>query len=181
MAGKDRILWITRTAVFVALLVAWQAATAPLGQSMVTGCVVNLLLITSVMLCGRPSGITVAVLSPVMAKLINIGPLWSIIPFIILGNITIMLVWHFIGNKNAKHRAIPIVVALICAAVAKFLVLYVGIVLVAIPLFLGLPPQQAAVVSYMFSLPQLFTAIVGGALAAVLLPVLRKAVPKKPA
>ncbi len=181
MTGKDRIIWITRTAVFIAILVAWQAATTPLGQSMVTGCVVNLLLITSVMLCGVASGLAVGVLSPVMAKLIGIGPLWSIIPFIILGNITIMLVWHFVGNIKAKHRAVPMVAALISGAVAKFLVLYIGIVQVAIPFLLGLKEQQAAVVSAMFSLPQLFTALVGGTLAAVLLPVLQKALSRRPA
>jgi hypothetical protein len=58
-------------------------------------------------------------------------------------------------------------------------VLYVGIVRIAVPVLLGLPERQAAVISGMFSLVQLITALIGGALAAVILPVLQKAVGKR--
>ena len=98
--NKGKTLWITRTAVFIALLVVLQAATASLGNTIITGSVVNMLLVVSVMTCGMMSGLCVAVISPVMAKLIGIGPLWSLIPFIIAGNITLILTWHFIGNRN---------------------------------------------------------------------------------
>ena len=173
---KSKILWITRTAVFVALLVVLQAATAPLGNIFVTGSIVNLLLISSVMTSGIASGLSVAAASPVMAKLLGIGPLWSIIPFIVVGNITLVLLWHFIGNRKMKRKHAAYIVALICAAVSKYLVLYVGIVRIAIPVFLGLPERQAAVISAMFSIPQLVTALVGGTLAVALLPSLKKAI-----
>ena len=65
---------------------------------------------------------------------------------------------------------------MICAAVGKFLVLYIGIVRIAVPMLLGLPEKQAAVMSNMFSIPQLFTAIAGGALAVIILPILQKAI-----
>ena len=66
--------------------------------------------------------------------------------------------------------------ALLCASATKFLVLYIGIVRIAVPLFLSLPEAQAAVVSGMFSIPQLITALVGGALAIVIFPRVKRAI-----
>jgi len=175
--NKQRILWITRTAVFIALLVVWQAASAPLGNTLITGSIVNLLLIVSVMTCGLASGLTVAAVSSIMAKLLGIGPLWSLIPFMIAGNVTLVLLWHFIGNRNmGGKRYVAYITALIVAAISKFLVLYIGIVRIAIPILLGLPEQQAAAITSIFSVAQLFTASVGGALAFVLIPRLKKAI-----
>lgn len=176
MSNKKKIQWITHTAVFIALLIVLQAATAPLGNVLITGTIVNLLLIVAVMTCGLASGISVAVISPVLAKFFGIGPLWVLIPFIAAGNIVLVLIWHLIGNKNLGSRYTTSVTALISAAAGKFFVLYIGIVRIAIPLLLGLPEQQAAVVSKMFSFPQLFTATVGGVIAAMILPSLKKAI-----
>ena len=176
MNSKSKIFWITSTAVFIALLITAQAATASLGNILITGSIVNLMLIISVMTCGFTSGLSVAVISPIIAKFLGIGPLWSLIPFIIAGNITLVVLWHFIGNRNIGRKYAAYIVALICAAIAKFLVLYIGIVQIAIPIFLGLPEQQATVISNMFSIPQLITALIGGSLAIVLLPTLKKAI-----
>jgi len=173
---KNKALWITRTAVFIALLVVLQAATAPLGNTIVTGSIVNMMLVVSVMTCGLATGLSVAAVSPIMAKFIGIGPFWSLIPFIIAGNTTLVLVWHFIGNRKMGRKHASGITALVCAAIAKFLVLYIGIVRIAIPVFLGLPEQQAAVISYMFSMPQLVTALIGGIMAIALLPTLKKAI-----
>jgi hypothetical protein len=153
-----------------------QAATAPLGNVIVTGSIVNLLLIISVMTCGFSSGFSVAVISPVIAKLIGIGPLWILIPFIAAGNVTLVLLWHFIGNREIKHRYATYIAALIAAAAGKFFVLYIGIVKIAVPLLLNLPEQQAKVISNMFSFTQLITALTGGIIAVMVLPSLKKAI-----
>ena len=173
---KQSVLWITCTAAFIALLIVMQAATAPLGNSIVTGSIVNLLLVTSVMTCGLSSGLTVAAVSPVMAKFLGIGPLWSLIPFIATGNVALALLWHFIGNSSTRRKYAAYLAALLCASVTKFLVLYIGIVRIAVSLFLGLPEAQAAVVSGMFSIPQLITALAGGALAIVIFPRVKRAI-----
>ena len=143
MEQKDRILRITRTAVLIALLVVLQAALMPLNNSLITGSIVNLVLIISVMTCGLSSGLCVAAVSPVVARLFGIGPLWSLIPFIAAGNAALVVLWHFIGNRSIggkKYKAR--LAALFTAAFAKFLVLYVGIVRIAIPVFLGLPENR---------------------------------------
>lgn len=174
MKKKPQTLWITRTAVLLALLIVLQAATAPLGGTFVTGSIVNLMLILSVMLGGLSCGITIAVLSPVLAKLLGIGPLWGLIPFIIAGNITIMIIWRFISQRINKSQFAAYTAAAITAAYAKFAVLYFGIVRFAIPMLLNLPEPQAAIISGMFSVQQLFTALAGGAAAVMLLPILKK-------
>ena len=176
MNNKKSIYWLTHTALFIALLIVLQAVTAPMGNILITGTIVNLLLIVSVMTCGAASGLSVGVISPILAKFFGIGPLWILIPFIAAGNIALILFWHVIGNSGKGQKYISYLTALITGAAAKFLVLYVGIVKLAVPLFLNLPPQQATVISRMFSVPQLFTALGGGILAIMILPALKKAI-----
>ena len=53
---KKKTLWVTETAVMLALLVTLQWATKPLGQ-LVTGSCVNAVLAVTVLLSGVGSGI----------------------------------------------------------------------------------------------------------------------------
>ncbi|MDR2533048.1 MAG: hypothetical protein LBC82_09440 [Oscillospiraceae bacterium] len=169
---NKRILWITRTALFIALLIALQAATAALGNQFVTGSVINLILIISVMTCGFATGSSVAVLSPGVAFLFGVGPTQFpvIIPFISLGNFVLVLLWFLIGNRNIINKYISYITALIAGAAGKFLVLYIGVVQIA-SLFFILP----APILVMMSFPQLITASIGGTIAIIILPVLRRA------
>lgn len=176
MNDKKKILWITHTAIFIALLIVMQAVTAPLGNVIITGTIVNLLLIVSVMTCGFASGLSVAIISPIIAKFFGIGPFWILIPFIAAGNIVLIFLWHFVGNQKIGRKYVAYIIALITAAAAKCFVLYIGIVQIAVPLFLGLPEQQASVISHMFSIPQLITALAGGIIAVMILPSLKKAI-----
>lgn len=173
MDNKKRILWITRTAVFIALLVALQFVTSSMSQ-FVTGSVVNLILILSVMVGGLATGITVAALSPVFAFLLGIGPkLVPIIPFIIVGNIVIVLVWYFIAGRGKTLSTPRNILAAVVGALAKFGVLYLGVVVIAPRLFTVPEPMLV-----MFSYPQLITAAIGGAVAVLVLPLLAKAIKK---
>ena len=176
---NQKVLWITQTAMVIALLIVLQAATAPLGNTMITGSLVNLMLVIGVMVGGLTSGLTVAVLSPVFAKIFGIGPLWSLIPFIALGNVVLVLCWYFIGTQQFAAHVIVRGMAAVTAAVAKFIVLFVGIVQIAVPVLLQLPEKQAAMISATFSFPQLITALIGGGLAIIVLPLLGKALKKE--
>ena len=70
---SKKILWITETAVMIAVLVALQWITKPMGQ-FVTGSCVNLVLGISTLVGGLWCGATVAVLSPFFAFVVGIGP-----------------------------------------------------------------------------------------------------------
>ncbi len=52
MDNKSNILWITQTAIFIALLIVLLIITAPFGNIIVTELIVNMLLMISVMACG---------------------------------------------------------------------------------------------------------------------------------
>lgn len=181
MKNHERVLWITRTAIFIALLILAQTFSKPLGQY-VTGSLVNLILIVSVMFGGLLSGVTVALLSPVFAFLLGIGPaLPPVLPFVMLGNLALVLVWHFVAGRGARqNKPLFMGVALVAGAVTKFLVLYLGIVQLVVGVLLQLPEQQAAVLSASFSFPQLVTALIGGVAAMLVLPLLQRALGKTP-
>lgn len=170
--GKTK--WVTHTAIFIALLVVVQTAGAALGGTMVTGSAVNAALILAVLLEGPGTGLCTAVLSPVLARLLGIGPLWSLIPCIILGNVALVACWHRIAGRSTAPRPGTKLLAMAVAALAKFGVLYFGVVCLVLPL-LHLPKPQAAAIGAMFSAAQLFTALAGGALALLLLPLLKRA------
>jgi len=159
------ILSITQAAVLTAILVAWQAATAPIGQTLLTGSGVNFILIIAASLCSMYVGVAVAVISPFMAALAGVGPAFPILaPFIALGNIAIVLVWHVFR----KYKPL----AVVAGAAVKFAVLYVSVVKIAIPLFI--PPKPAPTISAAFSFPQLITALIGGLCAFAFIPAFRK-------
>ena len=165
---KKRILWITETAVMLALLIVLQWATKPLGQ-IVTGSCVNAVLAVSVLLGGLWCGLTVALVSPICAFLLGIGPqLIAIIPAIALGNLVLVL--HFVYGKHIWRR----VLAWLGAAVAKFGVLYL-VVVQLICRVLPLKQPQIDTFTAMFSAPQLVTALIGGGVALLIVPVLKKA------
>lgn len=81
-----KTVWIARTAVCLALLIAIQFLTKSLGQ-LVTGSCVNLVLAIAALIGGVWSGVTVAVISPFCAYLLGIGPAFlPLVPCVSLGN-----------------------------------------------------------------------------------------------
>jgi len=170
-------LWITRTAIFIALLIVTQAVTVAFGNQFITGSAVNLILIIATMTCGLPSGLTVGLISPVFATFLGLGPQFPpIIPVMMLGNAVLTVAWGLIGNQVIISKHVSRVIALVAGALSKYLVLYFGVVHIAIPLFMDLPEERAAVISGIFSIPQLITASIGGTIAVIILPVMKKAI-----
>ena len=165
-----KTLWITETAVLLALLVGLQFVTKAMGQ-FVTGSCVNLVLGVAVLTAGLWSGVTVAVLSPFCAFLVGIGPAFlPIVPMVAVGNTVLVVLLHLL----CRDRKPMAYVGMAVAAVAKFVALWLLIVVVVLPM-LGLPEKQQAVLSASFTWPQLVTALIGGVLAVSIAPTIRKA------
>ena len=82
---KKKVLWLTSTAMMIAVLVALQYITKPMGQ-LVTGSCVNLVLAVTALVVGLGGGVTVALVSPVMAYLLGIAPQILTVPAIMVGN-----------------------------------------------------------------------------------------------
>ncbi len=171
---NKKVLWMTETAVMIAVLVALQWVTKPMGQ-FVTGSCVNLVLGVSVLVGGLWCGLTVAALSPFFAFLVGIGPAFlPIVPMVAVGNaVLVVVLWVLLRGK--KELCGFSYVAVVAAAAAKFATLFFLVVKVVLPT-LGLAEKQVAMLSASFSWPQLVTALIGGALAVTVVPVIKKAI-----
>lgn len=180
---RPSIRIITRTGILIALLVALQwvtAGTQAFAGQYITGSCVNAVLAIGALAAGSLwSGALVALLSPFCAFLLGIGPqLIQIVPAIAVGNLVFVLLLYFlIGSKKLPiwHQAC----GLITAAACKFLTLYLLVNKLIVPLMGdALKPKQVATFAAMFSWPQIVTALIGGAVALMIVPVIRKALQK---
>ena len=166
---NKKLRWITETAIMLALLVSLQALTKGFGQ-MVTGSCVNAILAISVLVGGLGCGITVA-------------PQILTVPAIMAGNTVYVVLLFVIAGKS--KNIVRKIAAWLVAAAAKFVTLYAIVVgLICGVLSEGLlaagtlKPPMLEMLPATFSWPQLFTALIGGAVALLIVPVLRKALKK---
>lgn len=172
--NSDKIRIITRTGLGLALVLLAQAlnkvipaipvfAGVQLSQ-LVTGTLVNALLLIISIDAGYKSGVFVGILSAVLATLLGIGPIFPIItPFIAIGNVLFVLAYCYVKKLNFNHY-----IAFMPAALLKagFLWVSIPIVLQYIP---DIAPMQVKMLSLMFSWPQLITALCGGLFAGTVI------------
>ena len=180
---NKKIRWITETAVMLALLVSLQALTKSMGQ-LVTGSCVNAILAVSALVGGLSSGLVVALCSPVLAFLLGIAPQILTVPAIMAGNSVFVILLSVLADKTGKNM-IKQIIAWIVAAAAKFAALYAIVVLLICGILsenlLAAGVLKAPMLNALpatFSWPQLITALIGGAVALSITPVLKKALHK---
>ena len=187
---NKKIRNITETAAMLALLIClqWLGSFVPaqLLKQLITGTFVNCVLAVTVLYISYGSGITVALISPVCAFLLGIAPNFITVAPIMLGNVCFVVLLRLLAGKGSLWQPAGLAVA----ATVKFAVLYLLVVKVicgvAAPSLLGkkigqlvvLAPPMLKMLPTMFAWPQLVTALTGGALALLVVPVLRKALHK---
>lgn len=172
--------WITRTAICLALLVCVQFVTKSLNQQLVTGSCVNLILAVTALAVGVGGGVIVAVVSPFLAFLLGIGPQFiQLVPCIAAGNAVYVVLIALLLPRFMKKAKLLSFGAVIVAAAAKFLVLWLLVAKAVAPLVV--PAAKLTTVAAMFTWPQLATALIGGCLATVVYLALRRALPGKAA
>lgn len=166
--------WIAQTAVCLALLIAFQFFTRSLGQ-FVTGSCVNLVLAVAALIGGVWPGVAVAAVSPFCAYLLGIGPaFFPLVPCVSLGNaVYAALFGLLVGKYLQKKQPFGTFACMALAALAKFAVLYLVLVRLVAPAIV--PAAKLSVVTASFTWPQLITAAIGGVLACLIAPVLRRA------
>jgi len=150
-----------------------------LGQ-FVTGSFVNFLLVSACVLVGLPAAAVVAAVSPIFAFMIIGIPVFPIlIPFMMAGNLALVATIRFVSGKaftDLTRRAYARIYAAVAAgAVLKFLVLWVGIVQIALTLIPGIKQPQIDAMTITFSWPQLVTALIGSSIAVSVMPNIKKA------
>ena len=142
-------------------------AIAPLFHSQpITGPLVNAALFLSVALLGVQAAVLVELIPSVIALSTGLLPavLASMVPFIMLGNILLILVFHWIKDLNVWG-------GILLASMLKFLFLW-GSSFIVVDLLLK--KEVASNVVAILSWPQLWTALVGGLIAVLGLRGMRK-------
>ncbi len=149
---NSSVKWVTRAAILLALAIAVQSLR--LGQ-MITGPVVNAVLLTAAVLVGPWGGAAIGLLTPLTAFLLGqLNPVLApAIPFIMAGNAVLALVFGF-------GRRINVYLGAVAAAVLKYLLLAA-----AVRYIIAIPPK----VGIALQVPQLITALIGGAVALLVL------------
>ena len=181
---SKKIRWITETANMLALLVTLQALTKPAGQ-IVTGSCVNTVLAVAALVGGLGSGLTIALISPVLAFLLGIAPQILTVPAIMVGNTVYVVLLNILADPNGKNL-VRQGTAWLVASVAKFASLYLIVVKIICGVMASsllsagvLKEPMLKALPATFSWPQLITALIGGAVALAISPVLCKALHKK--
>lgn len=134
-------------------------------RQLITGTLVNCVLLVFTARAGLASGAAIGAVSAVLAALLGISQL-VISPLVAAGNILLCLTYWFLEERMNHICGVIAGAALKCA----FLWLTVPMALSAA----GFPEKQAAMLSIMFSWPQLVTALCGGLLAWAVLPRVRR-------
>lgn len=170
---NDKVKWITRGASAIALIIIVQFVTKGLGQQLITGSLVNLVLAVSTLLFGFGVGAAAAVVSPFIASLLGINAQIIVVPAIAAGNLTYVLVIALLvkllkGESYAVPEFARDLVAVIAGALCKFGIQYLLIVKWIAPAFL--PPKAQPLMAVNFGIIQFFTACIGGVLACLIYP-----------
>lgn len=154
---NKRTRTLTRAAILLAIALVFQFVK--MGQ-LVTGSGINCVLIIAAEICGWPWSAAIGAITPFMALVLGVQPpaIIPAIPFIMAGNIIFGIVYSVFKNRNK-------IIAVGFAAVIKF-----GLLYAAVHYFISVkPPIQAAL-----SFPQLLTALIGGAIALIIIEVLNR-------
>ena len=148
---QTNIRWMSRTAILLAIALVFQMGRFP---QFITGPLINTVLYLAAMIVGWQGGMLIGILTPVIASIRGIlpPPLTPLIPFIALGNSILVILFFWLQSKNK-------IAGIIIASLVKFLLL-----VSAVKLVVQVPPA----IAQMMSIPQLITALAGGAIALVL-------------
>lgn len=163
--GNFTTQYITRTAVLLALALVFQIGFRGAGQYIV-GPLVNFVLIMSVYLVGSLAGVIVGCLTPLIAFFLGITPLFPIVPFIMVGNALYVIFFDFFKERIMKGGEY---FSLVISSLIKYAFLTLTVRYV-VTLFVDVKPPLVAA----FSLPQLYTALIGGIIAIIVSKLLPK-------
>ena len=145
---NHKIKFITRTGILLAAALVVQMGGLP---QPVTGPLINTVLYLSALLVGSWSGVIIGVCTPVIAFARGIlpAPLGPMIPFIALSNGALVVVFSLLKVKNK-------IFGIILASFIKY-----AILTVTVKIIVDVPDK----IAQLMSLPQLLTALSGGAIA----------------
>lgn len=158
---------LVRTALLLSLALVFQIGFRQFAQPLV-GPLINMTLILATLMAGPISAIFIGIMTPMIAFMVGIIGLAPIIPVISIGNALLVVGFYFI-NKLISNKC-GNWIGVTFGALIKFGFLTMSVRLI-LPLFI---PKVPPVIITTFSLPQLITALIGGVLALIIYPLLKR-------
>jgi len=131
-----------------------------------TGPLVNAFLLLATLTVGVSSGIVIGLFTPWIAFSRGIlpAPLGPMIPFIMLGNAVLVIVFYLITMKKKDNIGFS-VLGIVTGSIAKYLILSQSVAFIV-----SVPPPVAKAMQF----PQLLTALAGGVIALIVEQALRR-------
>lgn len=172
---KMKTRTITVTAIMVALCVVVQLFKNP-GTIPVTGGLINMIIIIDTLYCGLTSGIIISIVAPITSFIITQSPMIAsvpmILPFIMIGNVVIVLFAWAVRCKKLELNLLPL--SLVAGSFAKWGVMTLSIVQWVLPVFgTDLSPKMKTVAATTYSTTQLYAALAGTALTCIIWPIIK--------
>ena len=168
---------LTLTALLLSLCIANQFLKN--ASVYLTGSIVNCILILAAVFCGLWGAATLSLITPLTSWLITGSPLMSAIPLIVpcvmIGNIIFAVSVRVSVHKKLCIR--NLLLGALFGAILKAAFMGGTISLLLLPLLgpsTGLPAPALAAARVTFSITQLITALIGGALAVLIVPTLKR-------
>lgn len=164
---------LIRAALFLAIAIIFQflGKSYPEISQLFVGSVVNATLLLTVSICGLSFGLAVGALTPILAWTLGQlpAPFGPFIPFIILGNWILILIFFYFYKLNLAFN----VLGIILSAMFKFLFLFISAKKIVVMLHIITNTKIASKLSIAMGFLQLITALIGGIMAIVLLQLLK--------
>lgn len=166
--------FIARTGILLALTIVCQYLSGLLKIQLLTGSIVNMFLLFASVSTGLLGGVIIGICTPFIGFFLGLSANILLVPFIAVANailvaancvfLKLFAVDYSFGLKNVKNDVFA-VISFVIAAGLKFLFMYFICLKLLLPLVL---PKVGPQVAVAFGITQLFTALIGGALAFIL-------------
>jgi riboflavin transporter len=166
----NNIKKLVRSSFLLAVAIVFQiiGKSNPAISQLLVGSVVNAVLLIAAFSCGTFWGASVGILTPVLAWSFGQlpGPFGPFIPFIALGNAIYVICLSLLIDYKAWGKYAGYVLG----SLLKYLFLSISVLKLVHVFGIKLPPLAVK----MMTTPQLITALIGGAIALVLVEVLSR-------
>lgn len=137
----------------------------------ITGPIINACLIICVLMAGLSWAVVLSVITPVTSYFITGSPIVSAIPLIMpcimVGNIILVVAVALLKDKMGENVGFPVAMVIGSALKALFMGIVISLIIIPNMLPEAMLPKMA-VFQTTFSVTQLFTALIGSALAFII-------------
>jgi len=171
---ESNIKKLVQSSLLLAMGIIFQiiGRNVPQINQFLVGPMINCILILTTFICGRWWGLGVGILTPILAWFVGqlATPLAPFIPFIIIGNFLFVFLFSLFKEGKILKRAIGVIVG----AVVKYAFLTLAATKLISLFSLNFPAKVTKVLAISMGIPQLITALIGGAFAIILIELLKR-------